>query len=496
MKNWFKKIWSRMRAKDTWNEKFEVGCNSFQFGKFAESEKLFQEALASLDQKKKGDPRLFSTLVCIGACYRAQEKFVEAEQVLRQAIELRLSDTKSNYKDTAFAYKELSSCLYESGKCDEVETPIRTAIRLYEEGAGKDRSECNDELAECFLILARTLIMSCRFTEAAPLLEQCLLRFELSPEERTFELADTLTCQAIVWNREGQFQKSETNLIRVLPLHEKLSGTESMELARCKTELAASLLAQTRYEDAEQQFSEALRIMKKLGSQNSIDFADALSGLATGFRSQRKFSQAISFYQQALGIYEEHYSFDHDDIATLLIQLAVCFSEQEQFSDAEKLFARAAKISEQSKGETGEFSDMLFNLANCYSFQKKYEEAVPLYHRAIEIAENTIGREHPDFASKLTGLAYCYQLQEKYMEAKPLYTQALELCEKAKGSEDEISDNLIGLANCHLETGDYSSAKPLYERALQFKQNKFDPRDQELAGRIEVLLKRMEHSVV
>lgn len=496
MKDWLKKIWSRLRGRDTWNEKFEAGCNSFQFGRFSESEMLFNEALASLNQEKKDDPRLFSTLVCMGACYRAQERFTEAEHVLRESIQLRLSDSRFNYKDTAFAYKELSSCLYESGKCEEVEEPVRTAMRLYEEGAASDKQDCKDELAECQLILSRTLIMSCRFAEAEPLLQCCLLQFDGASEERTFELADTLTCQAIVWNRDGQFQKAESNLIRVIPLHEKLSGSESMEVARCKTELAASLLAQTRYEEAEQQFSEALRIIKKLGNQTSIDYADALSGLATGFRSQRKFGQAISFYQQALGIYEDHYSHDQDDIATLLTQLAVCYSEQEQFKDAEQLFARAAKITENNKGETGSFSDTLFNLANCYSFQKKYDEAIPLYHRALEIAENTIGRDHPDFASKLTGLAYCFQLQEKYLEAKPLYTRALEICERTQSGEDELTDNLIGLANCHLETGDYSSARPLYERALSFKQNKFDPKDQELATRIEMLLKRMEHSMV
>ena len=186
---------SHLKGKDSWNEKFEAGCRSFQCGQFSEAETLFNDALVCIKDAKKQDPRLFSTLVCLGACYRAQERFAEAEKSLRQAIEYRNDDKNFNANDTAFAYKELASCLYEAGKCDEVDVPIQTALKIYEHCTENGK----EEVAECLLIFSRTLIMRCQFQQAEPLLEGCLDVFEKGGPEKTFELADTLTCQAIVW---------------------------------------------------------------------------------------------------------------------------------------------------------------------------------------------------------------------------------------------------------------------------------------------------------
>jgi len=100
--------------------------------------------------------------------------------------------------------------------------------------------------------------------------------FEAKPDDRTFELADTLTASNCL-ESDSEFQRAESNLRRVMPLHEKLAGAESMEVARCKTELAAALLAQSVFDEAEKTFQESMRIMRKVEAQSSIDFADTLA---------------------------------------------------------------------------------------------------------------------------------------------------------------------------------------------------------------------------
>lgn len=489
MAKWLSKLWFLISGKHTWSSTFDDACSKFQAGDLDGAEISFSAALTHAE-KDNNDVRLFTTLVCMGSCLRAGGKLEKSRELLERAV--ALSPSKSPVDDVAYAHKELGICLYESGEPEIAKPPLRKAIELYI-SLGKQDEE---EIADCNFFLARAHILQCAFEDAIEPLEKSLVIYQKNKQGRLLEIADTLHCQAVVWNRLGNHEKAEANLVLASPLHEELFGKVSREVARCDTERATAMISQGRLDESEVVLKKVTANLEELNAGSTVDYADALTAVATCCRLQRRLDEAIENFNAALKLYESVGS-DPGDSSAVLTQLAVCYTEKEDCASAETFFRKALQITENVDNINPEIlSDNLYNLAKCWVYQQRYGDAVVLYNRALALLEKTSGAEHPSLAPILTELAYCYQLQERTAEAKPLYQRALAIYENGKPEEDELADNLIGLANCYLEVGEYANARPLFQRALQYKQFKFDPRDQELASRIEDLLKQMEHAAV
>lgn len=486
MSKWLKNLWSFVSGKNSWGANFDTACKKFQTGDHEQAEESFRIARA-LAENSGDTARLFTTLVCMASCLRVQGKFAESKELLETALALK--ETGAPLDDMAYAHKELGVCLYEFGEPSEAEPPLRKAIGIY---ATMNKQE-EEETADCEFFLARALILQCKFEEALLPLEHSLGVYNRSKENRVAEIADTLHCQAVVWNRLEEFEKAEANLVVSTPMHKELFGKASLEVARCTTEWATAVLSQGRYHEAADLLNASVDALKQIGAGDTVDFADSLTALGTCCRMQRRLDEGIQYYREALSIYEQEGTGDHCDIAAVLTQLAICYTEREEVDTAEDYFRKALDVTEHGdRPNPAIYADNLYSLAKCCVFQQRYGEAVSLYKKALALVENSFGSDHCSVAPVLTELAYCYQLQERISEAKPLYQRALEIHESGKAQDDDLADNLIGLANCYLETGEYARARPLYQRALHYKQFKFDPRDQDLVSRIEDLLQQME----
>jgi tetratricopeptide (TPR) repeat protein len=491
MAKWLKNLWSKLSGSQAWDKSFDEACTLYKAGDYTAAETIFRTTIA-LAEQSNNKQRMFTTLACMGSCLRSLEKFDEAEVLFRKAINDYAKDCPVD--DLAFVYKELGVCLYEAGQAATAEEPLISSMELY----ATLNMQQSEDTADCAFFLARALILQGKFEQSLKPLEHSMTIYLNSPETRAAEIADTLHCQAVVWNRMEEFEKAEANLAKAAPLHEQLFGKDSIEAARCTTEWATAVLSQGRFGEAEDLLRQVLSSLSGIDARNSVDYADSLTALGTCCRLQKRSEEAAVHFEEALRLYQNGVgAADPADIAAVLTQLAVCHTDTDDCNGAEPYFRKALEVTESlEEPKPHILSDNLYNLAKCSVFQKRYAEAISLYKRALDILETKGGKEEPELAPILTELAYCYQLQDRIAEAKPLYLRAQQIYETNKAEDDDMADNLIGLANCYLETGEYSRARPLYQRALEYKQFKFDPKDQDLASKIEDLLKQMEHSAV
>lgn len=490
MSNWVKKFWSALSGRDSWKKTFELACSSFQEGNHAAAQTYFEEALA-LAEKEPDKSRSFTTLVCMGACLRATDQFSQGETLLRRALDLSPADCPAD--DLAYVRRELGICLYEQSRAPESEPFLSEALTFYSKCAQQD----SDEAADCCFFLARSLILQCKFEQALEPLKRSLQIYRRNEELHLAEIADSYHCQAVVMNRLEQYSGAEGLLIDAVKMHEKLFGKESVEVARCQTELATAILSQGRYDEAERILTPVMQSLAGLPAQHSLDLADCISALGACCRFQKRPDEAVIHYETALALYRKEHGDEHPDVGAVLTLLAVCYTEQNKFERAEPYFRQALALSEkETEPDPVILGDNYYNVAKCCVLQKRYGEAIPFYEKLAEILTRLAPEDQSAIASILSELGYCYQLQSQLHEAKSAYHRALKLYETANSSDDEIADSLIGLANCYLESGELSKARPLYERVLQSKQFKFDPQDQDLATRIEELLKEMEHAPV
>ncbi len=257
MSKWLKNFWTHLAGRDSWKRSFDDACTLFQQGRYSAAEQLFAQSLVLAEQS--GDTaRVFTTLVCMGSCLRALDNFSACQSLLSRAIAIGPSDCPDD--DRAYVHRELGVCYYEQGEAEKSAESLTTALQFYSSALQHD----TDEVADCCFFLARALILQSRFDLSLAPLERSLQIYNRNSEAHIPEIADTLHCQAVVWNRLARFEDAERNLEKAVPLHEQIFGADSIEVARCITEWSTSILSQGRADEAEALLRRAMQMMLRL----------------------------------------------------------------------------------------------------------------------------------------------------------------------------------------------------------------------------------------
>ena len=249
----------------------------------------------------------------------------------------------------------------------------------------------------------------------------------------------------------------------------KVFGPEHPYMATPLNNLAILYHKQGKYDKAEPLYQRALAIKEMVLGPDHPDVATMLNNLAGLYEDQGKYQAAKPLYQRALAINEKALGPDHPSVAATLNNLAKLYTTQGKYQSAEPLFQRALAINEKVLGpDHPSVATTLNNLAGLYKSRGKYEVAEPLFQRDLAICEKVLGPDHPDVATTLNNLAGLYGSQGKYKVAEPMHERALAIKEKALGPDHpDVATTLNNLAGMYVSQGKYKVAEPLFRRALE-----------------------------
>ncbi len=305
----------------------------------------------------------------------------------------------------------------------------------------------------------------------------------------------TLNNLALVYYSQGKYHEAEDLYLQALDIREQIFGADHPAVSQTLNNLALVYYRQSKYDEAEDLYQRALRIDEQPVGPDHPDVAVSLSNLALVYDELGKYFQAEQLYQRAFAIEEHTLNADHPNLALSWNEQARQSEEQGHYQEAETLYQRALALQRRSLGKKHpDIALTLNNLANLYRELDRYREAETLYRQALDIARQTLGPKHPTIASILNNRGYLLRQQGRYQEAEVLYRQALTLYEQTRGDgHPDTADVLNNLGRLYHLMDKDELAEPLLRRGLDIRERVFGPEHLRTCESLSALVELLIH---
>ena len=356
-----------------------------EFENWWRCDRLIEHVLAIDLQQATQTIELGRLLNQAGCFLDNQGRYIEAESIYLEALQLRKIVLGEQHTDTSTSLNNLAWLYYSQGRYEE-------AVPLYSEALETKR------------IL---------FGDTHP------------------DVASILNNLGLLYEAQGQYEQAELLLQQALEISIFSLGEEHPDVAQSLNNLAALYESQGRYEKAELSYLKALEMRRILLGEDHPDIVESLNNLADLYRTQGRLEESEILFLKVLQLGKYLWGENHPRIASSLNNLALVYFSQKLYSKAEKCYLQALKMNKALLGKIHpNIATCLNNLATLYKKQDRYEEAKLLYQQAIEMQRSLLREEHPSMASCLNNLAKLHSYLKEYKEAELVYLKALIIVEK------------------------------------------------------------------
>ena len=327
----------------------------------AEAEKYWRRVVEIVETTEQMDT--FNRLALLdnaAAFYRHQGRNVEAETLLKHALEIAQSTGQTTDMDDVVR-GSLASLYRAEGKENEAESIFRDAVAA--DGAANWKGSNQDYSASLNLMgLARQYKGDGRLQDAEEYYNRALAAIEQSPDPN----ARVLLPQALdefgdLYHSEGRDSEAEDLLLRALDLREKGAGPKRLDLARnlfFQDALLHFYRDQGRLNEMEPIFQRALAIQERVLGPEDASIGATLTELAGVYREEGKKADALPLYQRALRIAEKKLAQDdsklaYSRLADILSEYAGLLKEVGREAEAARIRARADQVRGRTTAQNG-----------------------------------------------------------------------------------------------------------------------------------------------
>lgn len=200
----------------------------------------------------------------------------------------------------------------------EAEPLARAAVKLATTALG----ERDEHVAQSLRICGDIQLGQARLADAENSYRQAL-NLMSGRQGREATIAQIYSGLGEIEQARGQFRTSESYHRMSLELRQGFQPDDDPEMARCQNALAASLIAQARYEEAQPLLSASLEVLERVRGPWSHEFAAAVEDLAALRRAEGRIEEACSMLERALEIRRGLLGSSHREVIKTLHDLAV-----------------------------------------------------------------------------------------------------------------------------------------------------------------------------
>lgn len=407
-----------------------------------ECEVLLPHALAVLQRAVDDHDPAGVSLLCndVGVYLDQRARYVEAESLLRRALETREKTLGPNHLDTSTSLLNLASLLKNQGKYAEAEPLMRRALDVRLGELGPSHPQTGTVLNG----LASLLDSQGRLEEAERLYRRALQVLEETVGPRHPQTATVLSNLATLYGNLGKYDEAELLLGRALAVREKELGPEHPDTAASIHNLASVLDSLGKFTEAELLYRYALEVMEKALGTEHPHTATTLHNLASLFANYGKYQDAEPLFRRAFEVREKTLGPEHAQTAQSLGGLGVVFKNQGRCDEAERSLRRALEVQQNALGpEHPDTAATVNNLGLLLCSRRRFAEAEPLLRRALETAEKILGPEHPHTATAHNNLALLFDDQDRLDNAEQSYNRALEIAQATLGPEHPLTRTIL-----------------------------------------------------
>ncbi|MBB4370085.1 tetratricopeptide (TPR) repeat protein [Bradyrhizobium sp. cir1] len=460
-----------------------LGSAYRELGRTSEAERAHIRAIGILDRVLAEDaPQRIKVRMSLGSTLIDQERFEDAEQVFRLALQMEAKLAKPSTVTRSIILGSLGLIYRERARYDEAVAALLKAIETDEAG-GVGRSQ---DAARHYTELAGVYRRQSRYDEA----EAALLK-SLTIEQPELGRATALNSLGLIHMHTAQYDKAESELNQALAIRAKMLSENSRWTAETLGNLAALDDKRGLTSEAEAKFRRVLAVV------NSSPLSQSTTGslynllLSENLLIQGKLDEAEAFSRVSLDLYKAKLGPEHPRYAGALKVLGSIEMARRRNGQAEDHYRQALAIDEKTLGPQSEaVAADLTSLAELLRRVGKRSEARTNVERALAIYADRFGNESPMITGALLTSANLSWEEARYDAARALASRVRGIGERNVGPDrPSLSSTFVFLARIDLAQDKLDDARLNLDRATRIIDNLL-PADHAL--RIELLLAKAE----
>lgn len=426
------------------------------------AEKKFTLARKEAEKLGAQDVRLAATLSKLALVYITQDKYTEADPVVRQAQSIWESNSKSDTIDATKLLDEVADLYYQKGKFVEAERVYAQELALREAKPKKDETELVDSLVG----LAHSYFNQGKYEAAEPLYERMFRIVEKARKADSIEVALGAAYLGVNYSRQRKLDLAEPLLTRARDIRQKAQG-DHPDLFPLLSELHLIYVAQNNFAKAEEVLIRSKDIAVKAYGADNVRTVPAYTTLANLYYLQGKYDAAEPLFRQAFSI-REKISKDDLEFAGVAEVLGNNCAAQGKGEEADALFNRSLTINQKNPniGPDHPLTGLTWqNWGRAALWLGRNDDAERMLRQALQIAKSK--ETFLDVGLIENWLAISYEKRMMYPEAEEHYKLAATLHEKKFGIDSlAASNSLTSLADLYFNMGEYAASETVLKKLM------------------------------
>ncbi|MDX2108038.1 MAG: tetratricopeptide repeat protein [Candidatus Melainabacteria bacterium] len=301
------------------------------------------EAQKLLETNTKDGNETPSSLTNLARVLREQQKFEEADPLLRKAVKLVEASPEPHDKELIVALNNLAMVQREQANFDEALAIYKKVEPLQAKIGASDTEKLSMETN--FGVVLDTIG---NYDEARPHLEKALALCEKVDGVASKNYATCLYNLKELFLHMDDYANAEIYMKKVLEIHKAQNGANDAEVGRDLNELALIYRQGGKISESEPTFKDAIAISEKGGDATAGDLSVDLNNLARLYRQQGRYADAEPLYKKSLSIKERLYGADDSQVAATLRNYANLLEDMGRANEAKEMNSRARKIEEKA----------------------------------------------------------------------------------------------------------------------------------------------------
>ena len=426
------------------------------------------------EQLGEQHPHYLNALVSLSSIKKSQEKFEEAEALIREALQgyEKLSDER-DFKRSLAVQNDLGLVYAAQGRHED-------AIRVYEKTMSEVAESLDPDDHTSVTLMAN---LADAYAEVGQQHEaQRLYERALQIRENVWGVEHPATLEVMkdlahVYEMQAMWDDAEMVRKDILELEKKEWGNENPKTLSAMGNLAHTYQYQERYEDCiDLQQSVVDGICNHFGKDHERTWR-ARYDLAMYYMGSGKLHEAQTIFDEVLLARKRLLGEDHDDTFDSYMALGELRYKQKRLEEAYELLDLALKghLKTSSSRELT-LSAIRRILGDICSELGKDERAEELYKSALGGTERVFGWPNTQTVYVMRQLGIFYLDRRRWAEAEPLERRAVEGREAVQGPNHDWTDSAIcGLARALEGLGRYKEAESLRRRVLKIRTEREKP---------------------
>lgn len=121
-----------------WTAALEAGTAAYRRGGYEEATRHFETALMRAEAFGANNSRVATSLAWLTEMYRVQRRYLDAERLIRRAIQIDEQIHGPEHADVAMSLNSLALLFHSQGRLSEVEAPLTRALLIFQKVLGPE----------------------------------------------------------------------------------------------------------------------------------------------------------------------------------------------------------------------------------------------------------------------------------------------------------------------------------------------------------------------